>query len=257
MTVRIAWERHGAGPPLILVQGIGLARWGWGRAADLLAERFDVLVYDNRGIGESDAPPGPYSIPMLAEDALQVLDEAGASSAHVLGASLGGMVAQQLAVEHPERVERLVLCCTTPGRSDAFPVPEPTVRLLAEAAALDRETAIDEVHTKRALRWSERRARRAHRSPAPRQAAGGRRLGGAGRGGRRLRGRRPRLHPGPDARPARLGGQRVDVRNAALLAERIPGARSEVIEGGHMFWWEAAGAVRRRSWGTSCREGPT
>ncbi|HEX2303697.1 MAG TPA: alpha/beta fold hydrolase [Gaiella sp.] len=238
MTVRIAWERHGAGPPLILVQGIGLARWGWGRAADLLAVRFDVLVYDNRGIGESDAPPGPYSIPMLAEDALQVLDEAGASSAHVLGASLGGMVAQQLAVEHPERVERLVLCCTTPGRSDAFPVPEPTVRLLAEAAGLDRETAIKKF-TRNALsaRASDELVERIVRlrldKPQEVAAWGAQVAAGAGFEGIDLgRIETPTLvlHGSED--------NAVDVRNAALLAERIPNARSRVLEGGHMFWWE-------------------
>jgi pimeloyl-ACP methyl ester carboxylesterase len=238
VTVRIAWERHGAGPPLILVQGIGLARWGWGRAADLLAERFDVLVYDNRGIGESDAPPGPYSIPMLAEDALQVLDEAGASSAHVLGASLGGMVAQQLAVEHPERVERLVLCCTTPGRSDAFPVPEPTVRLLADAAALDRETAIKRF-TRNALSAGasdelvERIVRLRLDKPQEVAAWGAQVAAGAGFEGvdlGRIQARTLVLHGTED--------NAVDPRNSALLSERIPDGRSQVIEGGHLFWWE-------------------
>jgi pimeloyl-ACP methyl ester carboxylesterase len=238
MTVSIAWERHGAGPPLILVQGIGLARWGWGRAADLLAERFEVLVYDNRGIGESDAPPGPYSIPILAEDALQVLDDAGASRAHVLGASLGGMVAQQLAVDHPERVERLVLCCTTPGRSDAFPVPEPTVRLLAEAAALDRETAITKF-TRNALSAGasdelvERIVRLRLQKPQEVPAWGAQVAAGAGFEGvdlGRIQARTLVLHGNED--------NVVDVRNSALLAERIPDGRFQVIEGGHMFWWE-------------------
>jgi pimeloyl-ACP methyl ester carboxylesterase len=240
MTVRIAWERHGAGPPLILIQGIGLARWGFGPSVDLLADRFEVIVYDNRGIGESDAPPGSYSIPMLAEDALQVLDEAGASSAHVLGASLGGMVAQQLAVEHPERVERLVLCCTTPGRSDAFPVPEPTVRLLAGAAALDRETALTKF-TQNALSAGasdelvERIVRLRLEKPQAVAAWGAQVAAGAGFEGvdlGRIQARTLVLHGTED--------NAVDPRNSALLAESIPDARSTLLDGlGHMFWWEA------------------
>ena len=177
---------------------------------------------------------------MLAEDALQVLDEAGASSAHVLGASLGGMVAQQLAVEHPERVERLVLCCTTPGRSDAFPVPEPTVRLLAEAAALDRETAItkftrnalsagasDELVAAASCVCGSRSRRRS--PPGERRSRRGAGFEGVELG--RIAAPTLVLYGSED--------NVVDVRNSALLAERIPDARSEALDGGHMFWWEA------------------
>ena len=121
---RIAWERHGAGEPLLLVHGLGYARWGWEPVLPGLAERFDVLLFDNRGIGESDAPPGPYTVAELAGDAVAVLDEAGVERAHVVGTSLGGMVAQELALAHPGRVDRLVLACTTPGGPQAFPLPE-------------------------------------------------------------------------------------------------------------------------------------
>ena len=93
VSVHIAWERHGSGEPLLLIHGLGYARWGWEPVLPGLAERFDVLLFDNRGIGESDAPPGPYTVEQLAGDAVQVLDEAGVERAHVVGTSLGGMVA--------------------------------------------------------------------------------------------------------------------------------------------------------------------
>jgi 3-oxoadipate enol-lactonase len=237
--VKIAWERRGAGPPLLLVQGIGLAHSGWGPALDLLAERFEVIAYDNRGIGDSEASPGPYSVAMLAGDAVQVLEEAGVSRAHVLGASLGGLVAQHLAAEHRERVDRLVLCCATPGRSEALPVPEPTLRLLAEAASLDRETAIARF-TRNALSADASdqlvaeivRLRLA--KPQDVAAWGAQVAAGAGFDGVEL---------GDVVAPTLvLHGSEdnvVDSPSSALLAQGIPGARLRALDGGHMFWWEA------------------
>ena len=144
--MRIAWERRGArgggSPPLLLIQGLGYARWGWEPVLPGLAERFDVIQFDNRGIGESDAPAGPYSVAEMAVDAVRVLDEAGAERAHVVGTSLGGMIAQELALSHPDRVDRLVLACTTPGGPSAHPMPPATVALLAEAATLEPAVAL-------------------------------------------------------------------------------------------------------------------
>src|SRR5205814_6195516 len=113
--LNIRWESQGSGAPVLLLQGLGYTREGWGPLRERLAHRFRVLSYDNRGIGESEIPPGPYTVDELAGDALQVLDEAGVQRAHVIGASLGGMVAQLVAAEHPDRVHRLVLVGTTPG----------------------------------------------------------------------------------------------------------------------------------------------
>ena len=121
------------GAPLLLIQGLGYGALGLGAGrARLLAERYRVLSFDNRGIGESDKPPGPYTAAQMAGDALQVLDEAGVERAHVLGASLGGMIAQELASPAPERVDKLVLCCTTPGGPRRVPMPE------VDAAAVRR-----------------------------------------------------------------------------------------------------------------------
>lgn len=245
MSAVIAWERRGSGSPLLLVQGIGLARWGWGPALDLLAERFEVFAYDNRGIGQSDAPSGPYSVELLAGDALRVLDEAGVARAHVLGASLGGMVAQQLAAEHPGRVERLVLVCTTPGRAEAFPVPEPTVRLFTETAAMSREDAIA-AFTRNALspgaphELVEGIVRLRLEKPQDIAAWGAQVAAGAGFDGvdlGRIQAPTLVLHGTAD--------NAVDVRNAALLAEGIAGARVEILQGGHMFWWEAPSEFAR------------
>ena len=140
--MNIKWESSGDGPPLLLIQGLGYGRWGWEPIVPGLAARHRVVCFDNRGIGESDKPEGPYTAAQMAGDALQVLDEAGIERAHVLGASLGGMIAQELAVAAPERVDKLVLCCTTPGGPNAVPMPEVTMRLFAEAPSLAPEVAL-------------------------------------------------------------------------------------------------------------------
>lgn len=106
---RIWWEEKGQGQPLLLVMGFGHSSALWGPFADRLAESFRVLLVDNRGTGRSAAPPGPYTVPQMAEDVVAVLDEAGVERAHLLGFSLGSVVAHEIAISHPERVDRLVL----------------------------------------------------------------------------------------------------------------------------------------------------
>ena len=138
--VHIAWEALGDGPALLLIHGLGYERHGWGPLPALLAEDFRVLLFDNRGIGESDAPPGPYTTALMAGDALGVLDAAGIERAHVVGTSLGGMVAQELVLTAPERVDRLVLACTTPGHS-TYPIPQRTLDLVARFPTLAPEEA--------------------------------------------------------------------------------------------------------------------
>lgn len=144
--VRIAYEVHDAESPIapwvVLVHGRGFDRSGWEPLLRPLTDHFKVLLLDNRGIGESDVPEPPYSVSAMAGDVTAVLDEIGIRHAHVIGASLGGMIAQEIAVEHPERVERLVLIATSPGGEAACPIPEPTQRLIEEMSELDHETFV-------------------------------------------------------------------------------------------------------------------
>lgn len=236
--MNIKWESVGEGAPLLLIQGLGYGRWGWEPIVPGLAARHRVVSFDNRGIGESDKPEGPYTAAEMAGDALQVLDEAGIDRAHVLGASLGGMIAQELAVAAPERVDKLVLCCTTPGGPSTVPMPEVTVQLFAEAQTLAPEIALRRF-VENALGEDppaglvdELLARRVANPPDP---AGWQAQAAAGIGFQGVEGQiaAPTLVLGGTADNV------VDHRNAEVLARRIPGARVELLAGaGHLFFWE-------------------
>jgi 3-oxoadipate enol-lactonase len=237
--VRIAYELRGSGAPVLLVQGLGYARWGWEPVVDGLAERFTVCLYDNRGIGESDVPPGPYTVSELADDAVAVLDAAGIARAHVVGTSLGGMVAQEIALSHAARIDRLVLVCTTPGMQ-GFPMPQQTLQLMAEAPGLAPDVAlrrfvenalapdapealVDEIYRRRL--------------ESPPDLAGWAAQAAAGSTFDRLE----RL--GEIGAPTLVvhgtADTVVDPQNASLLAEKIPAARVELLEDcGHLLMWE-------------------
>ncbi len=232
--MKIGWERRGDGPALLLIQGLGYARWGWEPVLDGLARSFDAIVYDNRGIGESDAPAGPYTAAELAQDAAQVLDEAGVEKAHVVGTSLGGMIAQELALARPERVDRLVLACTTPGGPRAFPMPQRTVDLMLARATL-REYVANALEpadrpdlVARILEHRERTAQGFEAWAA--QAAAGAAFDASDRLGGLTA---PTLVQHGD------GDVVVDPRNSELLVELIPHARLERYRGcGHLFFWQ-------------------
>ncbi|MEA2669471.1 MAG: hypothetical protein QOJ33_2405 [Chloroflexota bacterium] len=125
---RLHYIVEGSGPPLVLVGGkTSNIDGAWWRYVPVLAERLKVIALDNRGAGASDKPDTPYSTQLMAEDALAVLHDAGETSAHWFGLSMGGMILQQLALNHPEAVRSLILGAThcggehlsTPGAGNA------------------------------------------------------------------------------------------------------------------------------------------
>lgn len=121
---KLYWDAAGSGEPLLLIMGLGYTSDMWFRVRPALEDRFRLIWFDNRGVGRSSVPPGPYSIPLLAADAAAVLDAAEVEAAHVFGISMGGMIAQEFALQYPGRVRKLGLGCTTCGYRHAVPASD-------------------------------------------------------------------------------------------------------------------------------------
>jgi 3-oxoadipate enol-lactonase len=208
-----------------------------------LASHFHLLAYDQRGLGQSSVPPGPYTMADFADDAAGLLSAIGWAEAAVVGVSFGGMVAQELALRHPRRVNRLVLACTSSGGAGGASYP------LHELVQLPLEERLV-----RTLELSDRRMdtdwRTAHPAEWERAAAPfrARATVGAGEPGRDLGGRlQLQARQGHDtwdrlgaiSCPTLVCGGRYDgiapPENLERLAAAIPGATLEMFEGGHLF----------------------
>jgi 3-oxoadipate enol-lactonase len=245
--LRIAYELRGSRlwsrrPWLVLVQGLGFDRSGWDPVARQLRRHFRLLLVDNRGCGRSAVAERQFTVADMARDVVATLDAARIRKAHLAGASLGGMVAQEVAIGYPDRVDRLVLACTTPGWPYAYPMPPTGARLIAATRGLTQDVAArryvqnalaaDTVAGRpelvdRLLRHQQARPNAAGFSAL---AAAGARYTGHLRQAK-IRARTLILHGDADTV--------VDPRNAALLASRIPDATLVMLPGlGHLFFWE-------------------
>jgi 3-oxoadipate enol-lactonase len=116
---KIYWDEQGQGTPILLIMGLGYASAMWHRMRPLLSRNFRTIAFDNRGVGLSDVPAGPYSIAAMASDAAAVLEAAGINHAHVFGVSMGGMIAQEFALQYPTKARSLILGCTAAGGPSA------------------------------------------------------------------------------------------------------------------------------------------
>lgn len=127
---KIYWHEEGAGEPILLIMGLGWGSDMWYRTTRELSPGYRTIMFDNRGIGQSDFPPGPYSIQIMADDAAAVLEAAGAAPAHVYGHSMGGMIAQELVLRHPEKLRSLILGGTHCGGQRSVPPAQEIINVL-------------------------------------------------------------------------------------------------------------------------------
>lgn len=128
--INIYYEIHGEGEPLVLIMGYGAnSRW-WDPQIPVFSQEYRVIAFDNRGTGQSDKPDIPYTMEMMEEDTVGLLEAIGIDAAHVFGASMGGMIAQEFALRHPDKVISLILACTTPGGRNAVMPDEEAMTFL-------------------------------------------------------------------------------------------------------------------------------
>ena len=236
--IDIYHEVAGTGPPVLLISGTGADLRNVPHARHPLARHFETHAYDQRGLGQTSKPDEPYTMADYADDAAGLLGALGIARANVVGVSFGGMVAQHLALRHPDVVARLVLMCTSPGG------PMPSADLLAmstlspeeyEATYLplmDTRIVADRPMPDDVVRLLELRSmRRAVTDP---EAKRGARRQLEARAGHDVFDRL-----GSIAAPTLVIGGRTDgvapVENQQAMADRIPDARLVLCHGGHMF----------------------
>ena len=227
--MKLHYEMAGSGPRVLFISGTGSDLRRFPTPLDgPLPRRFTVLAYDHRGMGRSPLPDEPLSMAVYADDAAALLDEVGWDRCHVVGVSFGGMVAQELALRHPSRVDRLVLACTSSGGAGGssyplheladLPVRERARRLvtISDTRADPSDERLVEAAAERAG-WEDRLR---HQLAARAEHDTYDRLGGVTAPTLVCAGRYDGLAP---------------LENSTALAAAIPDARLEVFEGGHLF----------------------
>jgi pimeloyl-ACP methyl ester carboxylesterase len=243
--MELHYQRAGSGEPLLLIQGMSGTHRAWGRPLlDLVERDFEVVVFDNRGIGLSPRVSEPFTVAEMAADALALLDRLELERAHVFGISMGGMIAQELALAAPERVRTLTLGCTYCGPGSALMDPA-DFAALAEAQASGSQDRVFRAMYELNL------------SPGFRQSRGeeGYREFVAMAGSLPVRRRTIELQVGailahdtssrlPDLAVPTLvvhgtADRVLGYANGPLIDSLLPHSRLETLDGvGHMFWWE-------------------
>jgi pimeloyl-ACP methyl ester carboxylesterase len=242
---RLHYIRRGDGEPLLLIMGLSGNHLHWGEPfLEQLERDFDVIAHDNRGIGRSDHHGGPFTVADMADDAVGLLDALGLESAHVMGISMGGMIAQEVALRHPERVRSLVLGCTYAGGEGSALTDEAVIMRLTQLfMSGDVERALRagwEVNVSRAFR-------EAHPEAAERMLAIAAELPGTieillaqvqAATGHNTSTRLNEI-TAPTMIVHGTEDQMLAVSNARQIAGLMPGARLEILDGvGHLFFWE-------------------
>lgn len=228
---KLFYSIEGSGPPLLLIAGqANSSRW-WSQVRADFAARFTTIVTDHRGTGASDKPDAPYSTQLFASDCVAILDDAGIDRAHVYGTSMGGRIAQWIAVSYGDRVDRLVLGCTSPGGQPAIERSATVRKSLAQIDPMKARKALEDLMYTPAYKGPFNTLGDPNMPPHARK----RHLFASAE------------HDAWDVLPSIIAPTLVvhgtedifnPTANALLITERIPGARLHLIEGARHGYFE-------------------
>ena len=253
--IEITYEKTGSGPPIVFISGVGYGGWFWHRLVPLLEKHFTVVTFDNRGAGGTTHAPGPYSVELMAADTAGLLDALDLRSMVVFGHSLGGFIAQELAVTRPDLVGRLVLASTNHGGVNVIPITPEAMAVMMDRTGDPQELIRRGISIAAASGFSERQPEMVQAlidyrltGPVPGPQYNAQVMAGAG------------MSVLTDAQVAeRMAALTMPVLvyfgeedrvvppgNAGLLAKKIPSARVEILPGtGHIFPIENPQAVAK------------
>jgi len=242
--ISIHYETYGQGEPLVLIMGLGGGSSLWWRQVAFFSPEYHVVTFDSRGVGLTDKPDTPYSMDMLVDDAAGLLERLGIASAHIYGVSMGGMVAQELALRYPELVSSLILGATTCGGGHAAMPSQEMLQELFGIMTLSPDEAVRvstsvtfsatfvELHPDKINDWL---IKGAESPPSP---MGFKRQAEAAAGFDTYD-RLPQIRV-PTLILAGTADQLIPSENSRILASRIPNAKLVLFEGaGHGYLWEA------------------
>ncbi len=252
--IELYYEIHGAGQPLVLISGLGYPLWQWHKMVPFLAEHFQVITFDNRGVGQSDKPAGPYTAQMLAADTAGLLDALGIEKAIIAGHSMGGFIAQAMALDFPQKVAKLILCSTNFGGPHHVPVTAEAMKVLTDVTSDALTRFKNGLAVSTAPDWSEKNPEMIEEwvkwrianpiDPAPYQAQLAIGLGLLTEAAA-FEDKLPRLNV-PTLILFGAHDKVVPPDNASLLAEKISGSKVVILpNAGHFFPIEVAEAASR------------
>ncbi len=240
--IEIYYEVHGAGPrSLMMIRGLGSNLLSWYEQIDVLSQHYKCVVFDNRGAGRTDKPDAPYSIKQMADDTAGLMDALGIGRAALLGISMGGMIAQEFALNHPHKLNCLILGCTHFRGKDVVQSPPEIVAAVTAGTnatpqqqkqqlqavfcddTIERRPEVIEKHNRVRAQYPIPPFAFARQIQAIGAFDASARLGNIHLPTMVITGREDRL---------------VAPQNSKLIADRIPGAVLKELSGGHLFMAE-------------------
>lgn len=242
--IEIYYEIHGDGDPLVLIEGLGYSTWMWYKQIEELSKHFKVIIFDNRGVGETEKPDEEYSVSLFADDLAELLSSLNIKKTHILGVSMGGFIAQEFGLKYPDMVNKLILCSTSFGGLNSIPIPQETLNIMLKGGGKyeSKEEIIEAIGTalnkdtlKENYNVIEKIMTEKVKNPQPKYAYQRQLMAGASFNAEE----RINNIKADTLILAGIGDRVVPYKNSELIKEKVLHAEVQLIEdAGHVFFME-------------------